>query len=769
MTSAVLIPHPLALRGGICKALPLTRVALAVAMSLSLGTVMALDVTTVSTAAGTTWTIAPVGSPDGLAYSAYFSLPMGLCFTSSGNLLIGDRNAVRMLDVSNMMVSTLVGSTVFSTTLSPTTIDGYGSYATFGEAVIAGISEDASHDLYLSTSGGGNLRKVIYGNYVTTIPGVTKATGVASGIDGKTYVSETLGSLFLVTPGATPALFAGSQQTVGYADGVGTAARFGSATALAVDSDGVIYVADTNNSCIRSITPAGVVTTIASVAFPTGIAVGANNSLYVISSYSTLLRIAPDKSISVLAGKLNTAGYVNGVGSNSLFNGARSVAVDPGTGDVYVSDVGNRVIRKIATTHTQTITFPNLPPQQLVGVGVKLAAASDTGLPITYSIISGSAIIDADNILTATDPGLVVVQADQVGGVAANGYSYGAASGAARFFTAQSMPMPALLGTLTASLDNAFPFWYQIKATNTPTGYFASGLPAGLTLDPLLGIISGTALSTGTFQVEIQASNSSGTAAGSLNLTIADTRGPVDAFVTGFYTKCLNRSADSAGLNSWTLSLLSKTKIGTDVARGFVLSAEFQARNLTDDAYVESLYQAFFNRPSDAGGKSVWVDQLKAGVLREDVLYGFVMAPEFANLCSSYGISKIDALGMQQYQVRQFVRGFYQQCLGREPDAAGIANWTSQLIAGTVTGRDVARGFVLSAEFVNKNVSSSDFLDTLYLAFFGRAADVNGKNAWAAQLLSGSSRSAVLNGFVSAQEFVNLCAKYGIIPFPVSG
>lgn len=81
---------------------------------------------------------------------------------------------------------------------------------------------------------------------------------------------------------------------------------------------------------------------------------------------------------------------------------------------------------------------------------------------------------------------------------------------------------PAITSGLTSDGSYGTSFNYSITASNTPTSYSASGLPAGLTLNSTTGAITGTPSATGTFNVTLTATNGSGTgAASTLVLTIA--------------------------------------------------------------------------------------------------------------------------------------------------------------------------------------------------------------------------------------------------------
>ena len=122
----------------------------------------------------------------------------------------------------------------------------------------------------------------------------------------------------------------------------------------------------------------------------------------------------------------------------------------------------------------------------------------------------------------------------------------------------------------------------------------------------------------------------------------------------------------------------------------------------------------------------------------------------------------VNAASFNEQGVTDFVTRLYDICIGRAPDAAGLADWTGQLKNGKATGVSVAYGFIFSQEFQNKGYTNDEYVEIMYNAFFGRASDPTGKSNWLNSMNAGMTREELFMGFANSTEFFNLCNEYGI-------
>ena len=119
-----------------------------------------------------------------------------------------------------------------------------------------------------------------------------------------------------------------------------------------------------------------------------------------------------------------------------------------------------------------------------------------------------------------------------------------------------------------------------------------------------------------------------------------DPNAMIAAFVARLYKLCLERTHDCEGLNNWVKALVCRTATGSSVAKGFFNSREFLNRNLDDEEFVAVAYRAILDREPDVSGFESWIDALRRGYTRNQVLDGFLKSTEFDHLCKRYGIER---------------------------------------------------------------------------------------------------------------------------------
>ena len=110
-------------------------------------------------------------------------------------------------------------------------------------------------------------------------------------------------------------------------------------------------------------------------------------------------------------------------------------------------------------------------------------------------------------------------------------------------------------------------------------------------------------------------------------------------FASRLYSVALSRTPDQAGLDYWTARLSNREITGTQAAYGFFFSAEFQNANLSNEAYIQRLYQTFLGRDPEPSGYNYWLTRMADGASRTEVFYGFSGSAEFAGICAYAGIN----------------------------------------------------------------------------------------------------------------------------------
>lgn len=309
------------------------------------------------------------GFADGTGASAQFYFPTGLAVDTSGTIYVADQYNHRIRTITpGGVVSTLAGSGTSGFA------DGTGTNAQFNFP--AGVAVDPAGNIYVADATNHRIRKITASGVVTTLAG-SGAYGFADGTgtnaqfrspmgitvdaSGTVYVADKDNHrIRKITSSGVVTTLAGSG-TAGFADGSGASAEFDSPYGVTIDTSGTVYVADRLNDRIRTITPSGVVSTLAgsgttgsadgtgtSAQFdgPFGITVDTSGTVYVGDSYNDNIRkITPSGVVTTLAGS-GITGFADGTGTSAQFRYPTGVTVDT-SGAVYVGDTGNNRIRKI--------------------------------------------------------------------------------------------------------------------------------------------------------------------------------------------------------------------------------------------------------------------------------------------------------------------------------------------------------------------------------------------------------------------------------------
>lgn len=250
-------------------------------------------------------------------FASGLATPSGIAFDKAGSLIVADSGSHTIKSINGKgEVSSLAG------------VDGHSGFAD------------------------GDANKALFDAPV----------GVAVASDGKIYVTDTYNDRIRLIDGGKVSTLAGAAR--GFANGPGANAKFDTPTGLAIWHDKLL-VADTGNHRIRIVEPNGDTSTLAgsgesdvidglllSASFyePTAIGVDKEGSIFVADG-NAIRVIEGDVFPTVRTISNKRRGIQDGEIRNARFSRPSGLAIDD-AGDLFVADSDNRLIREITTTKT---------------------------------------------------------------------------------------------------------------------------------------------------------------------------------------------------------------------------------------------------------------------------------------------------------------------------------------------------------------------------------------------------------------------------------
>jgi sugar lactone lactonase YvrE len=206
-------------------------------------------------------------------------------------------------------------------------------------------------------------------------------TAITADPFGNVFVGDSGGTVIkkIAADGAVT-IYAGQAGVTGPKDGIGTNALFQSVTAMTCDSTGNLYISDGN--AIREISPQLNVFTLYKGGIlnnPGGLAIDQNRNIFIANTGgNNILELEPNGAIGVLAGT-GQAGNTNGAGTLASFNKPVGIAV-AANDLVYIIDSSNNLIRVIDNASNVATLAGSGAAGEVNGAGTSASFSDPTGM-----------------------------------------------------------------------------------------------------------------------------------------------------------------------------------------------------------------------------------------------------------------------------------------------------------------------------------------------------------------------------------------------------
>ena len=385
-------------------------------------------------ASGQTYSISTFAGgalPVNIAGSSATLAPGSIAADRQGDLFFVNQNVVLRMDAVTGTLTLAAGN-------GTTGFSGDGGPATGAQLFRpSGIAVDSPGNLYISDAGNQRIREVsngvivtIAGNGLTGYGGdggpATSArlngpVGLAVDSAGNVYVADTNNSCIRMVSNGVISTIAGNG-TAGFSGDNGPAvnSELNSPYAVAADANGNLYISDTVNNRIREIT-GGVITTVAAqLNTPLGLTADSAGDIFFADRDSARVRELSNGVLTTVAGN----GMQGFSGDNGPATGAElflpiGVALDP-AGDIYISDSGEARIRKVTNGTISTAAGGAIPPANNIP-----AASAQFNNPFGIAVDSAGNVYLADRsynrVLEISNAAVTIVAGNGAAGFGGDG------------------------------------------------------------------------------------------------------------------------------------------------------------------------------------------------------------------------------------------------------------------------------------------------------------------------------------------------------------
>ncbi|WP_295666648.1 putative Ig domain-containing protein [uncultured Mucilaginibacter sp.] len=412
---------------------------------------------------------------------------------------------------------------------------GYNAGTSFATGLTQpwGLTIDASGNIWVAQNGTNRVTKYTSAGVATNhTVAATGNTGIAVDAAGNYYVSNTNGNVYKYNA-------AGTLQSTNTTAATNNILNPGSLDGIAIDASGNLFFTDVNEGIVWKYTAStGVTSQLITTPSPVGVTVDASGNIYVV-----------DQGASKAIKEYNSSGVYQSTIVSGL-NIPYSIYRDA-NGDFYVGDSGTNTIKEYNALGTLIGSTAATNPRGItMDASGNLFASNYTAGTITkypsyYYVLSGGTLPTnlSFNTTTGTFSGTPTVTFPTTTFTVT---AYGSDGGpATTTVTITCAVPPTLTYSPTSQVDTvgvSSPSMSPLVTAGGPvTGYTVSGLPSGLTINPITGIISGTPTVTSPLTTyTVTATNSNGlNGTAPVTITVVNPRAPViiyntpDIYTTG--------------------------------------------------------------------------------------------------------------------------------------------------------------------------------------------------------------------------------------------